>query len=71
MRERHMASKTNPIKFLQEVRTETSKVTWPSRKETMISTVMVLVMVFFAALFFLAADQVLGLVIGWVLNVGS
>lgn len=46
-----MASKSNPFAFLQQVRSETSKVTWPSRRETMISTVMVLVMVVFAALF--------------------
>ena len=37
----------NPLKFLQEVRQEVSKVTWPSRNETLISTVMVLVMVAF------------------------
>ncbi|WP_421759783.1 preprotein translocase subunit SecE [Devosia sp.] len=49
----------NPIKFLQEVRTEVGKVTWPSRNETMISTVMVLVMVTIASIFFLAADQII------------
>lgn len=65
-----MASKTNPFTFLQQVRTETSKVTWPSRKETMISTIMVLVMVAFAAAFFFVADQVLGYVVGLVMNVG-
>ena len=66
-----MASKTNPFTFLQQVRSETSKVTWPSRRETMISTVMVLVMVFVAALFFFAADQLIGWVIGLILNVGT
>ena len=49
----------NPLKFLQEVRTEVGKVTWPSRNETLISTVMVLVMVLIASIFFLAADQVI------------
>ena len=66
-----MASKTNPFTFLQQVRSDTSKVTWPSRRETMISTVMVLVMVFVAALFFFAADQLIGWVIGLILNVGA
>ena len=66
-----MASKTNPFTFLQQVRSETSKVTWPSRRETMISTVMVLVMVFVAALFFFASDQLIGWVIGLILNVGT
>lgn len=65
-----MASKTNPFKFLQQVRAETAKVTWPSRRETMISTLMVFVMVFFAAIFFFAADQLMGWLIGLVLNAG-
>ena len=65
-----MASKTNPFTFLQQVRAETSKVTWPSRRETMVSTVMVLVMVVLAATFFFAADQLLGWLVGLVLNVG-
>ena len=48
--------------FVREVRQEVSKVTWPSRKETTISTAMVFVMVFLAAIFFfLAVDQVLAL----------
>ncbi|MEO6395958.1 MAG: preprotein translocase subunit SecE [Devosia sp.] len=50
---------TNPIKFLQEVRQEVSKVTWPSRNETLISTVMVLGMVALASIFFLLADQII------------
>ena len=66
-----MASKTNPIAFLQQVRSETKKVTWPSRRETMISTVMVFVMVFLAAVFFFAADQLMGWLIGLVLNAGA
>ena len=65
-----MASKTNPFTFLQRVRAETAKVTWPSRRETMISTLMVFVMVFFAAIFFFAADQLMGWLIGLVLNAG-
>ncbi len=66
-----MASKTNPIAFLQQVRSETAKVTWPSRRETMISTVMVFVMVFLAAVFFFAADQLMGWLIGLILNAGA
>ncbi|UXS24480.1 preprotein translocase subunit SecE [Agrobacterium tumefaciens] len=65
-----MASRTNPFTFLQQVRAEASKITWPSRRETMISTAMVLVMVIFAALFFFAADQLIGWVLSLVLNVG-
>ena len=49
----------NPVKFLQEVRQEVSKVTWPTRNETLISTVMVLAMVALASIFFLLADQIM------------
>lgn len=49
----------NPVKFLQEVRQEVGKVTWPSRNETLISTLMVLVMVALASIFFLVADQII------------
>jgi len=66
-----MASKTNPIAFLQQVRSETKKVTWPSRRETMISTIMVFVMVFLAAVFFFAADQLMGWAVGLVLGAAA
>ena len=67
-----MAAKTvNPFVFLQQVRTETAKVTWPTRRETMISTIMVLIMVFIAAIFFFAADQALSWIIGLILNIGA
>ena len=49
-------AKTNPFTFIQQVRDEAAKVTWPSRKETMISTAMVLVMVVAASVFFLVVD---------------
>jgi len=52
-------AKTSPAQFLQEVRQEASKVTWPTRKETGISTAMVFVFVIIAAIFFLIVDQLL------------
>ena len=55
-----MAAKTSPFSFLQQVRSETAKVVWPSRRETMISTIMVMVMVVFASAFFFVADLVFG-----------
>ena len=58
----------NPVKFLQEVRQEVSKVTWPSRNETLISTVMVLAMVALASIFFLLADQLISWFIQAVLS---
>lgn len=59
----------NPVKFLQEVRQEVSKVTWPTRNETLISTVMVLAMVALASIFFLLADSIIAWVIQWVLKI--
>ncbi|QIG51511.1 preprotein translocase subunit SecE [Nordella sp. HKS 07] len=52
-------AKTNPLEFLQEVRQEAKKITWPSRRETMITTVMVLIMVVLASVFFLVVDAIL------------
>lgn len=66
-----MASKTsNPFTFIQQVRQETAKVTWPSRRETMISTLMVLVFAFLAAIFFFAADQVMAFAVELILGIG-
>jgi preprotein translocase subunit SecE len=59
----------NPLKFMQQVRQETSKVTWPSRNETLISTVMVLVFVTLASFFFLAADQVISWLVQLMLSI--
>ncbi len=64
-------AKLNPFKFFQEVRQETNKVTWPSRKETGITTAMVFVFAALAAVFFLLADQVIRLVVTLVLGIGS
>jgi preprotein translocase subunit SecE len=68
--ERQMAKTTNPFTYLQQVRSETAKVTWPSRRETMISTVMVLIFAFIAAIFFFAADQVMAFGIELILGIG-
>jgi preprotein translocase subunit SecE len=68
--ERHMASKTtNPFTFLQQVRSETQKVTWPSRRETMISTLMVLAFAVIASIFFFAADQLMAFGIEQILGI--
>jgi preprotein translocase subunit SecE len=59
----------NPFKFLQEVRTEANKVTWPTRRETMITTVMVFIMVAVSSVFFLAADQIIRLFVTFILGI--
>ena len=58
-------TRTTPAQFIRQVRQEVSKVTWPSRKETTITTVMVFVMVVLASLFFLAVDWLLGAAVDW------
>jgi preprotein translocase subunit SecE len=60
----------NPFQFLQEVRSEANKVTWPTRRETLITTILVIVMVLFASFFFLAVDQSLRLMIKLILSLG-
>ncbi|HET9718158.1 MAG TPA: preprotein translocase subunit SecE [Pseudolabrys sp.] len=63
--------RVNLFRFLQEVREETRKVTWPSRRETAITTAMVFVMVAIASVFFLIADQVMRFAITFVLGLAS
>ncbi len=63
-------ARTNPFEFLQQVRSEVSKVVWPTRKETIITTVMVLIMVFVASLFFLVVDQILSWGVQFLLQLG-
>jgi preprotein translocase subunit SecE len=61
-------AKFSPFKFLQEVRAETEKVTWPTRRETAITTAMVFVMVAVSAVFFFLADQAIRLFITTILQ---
>jgi preprotein translocase subunit SecE len=60
--------KLNPGQYIREIRREISKVTWPSRKETTVSTGMVFLMVFVAALFFFLVDQVISTVVKLILS---
>ena len=60
----------NPFQFIEEVRQETSKVTWPTWKEVWITTAMVLVMVALTSIFFLLTDMVIGSVVKYVLSLG-
>jgi preprotein translocase subunit SecE len=64
-------ARINPFKFMQEVRAEAQKVTWPSRRETLITTAMVFVMVAATSLFFLVADQIMRLFVTFLLGIGS
>jgi preprotein translocase subunit SecE len=64
-------AKTSPFEFAHQVRQEIAKVTWPSRKETLVSTGMVFVMVAFAAVFFFVLDQVLHQLVRWIMGFGA
>ena len=64
-------AKRNVGQFIREVRQETAKVTWPSRKETGITTMMVFIMVALAAVFFWVVDLVLGSAVRFILGIGG
>jgi preprotein translocase subunit SecE len=59
----------SPFKFLQEVRSETAKVTWPTRRETTITTIMVFVMVALASIFFFTSDLIIRTAVTFLLGV--
>ena len=64
-------AKTSPAQFVRQVRQEMAKVTWPTRKETAVTTVTVLVMVVVAAIFFFLVDQVLAFGVRQILGLGG
>ena len=64
-------ARISPIEFVQQVRREVARVTWPSRRETATTTVMVFVFVAIAALFFFVVDQILSVAVRAVLGLGG
>jgi preprotein translocase subunit SecE len=64
-------AKVGPFEFLQQVRAEAAKVVWPSRRETVVTTIMAVVMSVLASVFFLLADQVFSTAIGHILALGQ
>ena len=67
-KEIHMAT-TNPFQFIQQVRSEVSKITWPTRREVLLTTIMVFVMSAIAALIFALVDLIIRSGIQSVLNI--
>ncbi|MDB5413569.1 MAG: preprotein translocase subunit SecE [Rubritepida sp.] len=59
-------AKLDPVQFSREVRQEVAKVTWPSRRETLVTTGLVLALSSLAAIFFLVVDQIIQLAMRWV-----
>lgn len=62
--------KVGPIEFFRQVRSESKKVTWPTRHETTVSSIAVFIMVFIASLFLFFADQVIAMIIRFVMSFG-
>jgi preprotein translocase subunit SecE len=61
-------AKKSPFEFIQAVRNEASKVTWPTRRETLVTTGMVFVMLVIASIFFVIVDQLIKWLLGFVLG---
>jgi len=64
-------AKVGLFEYLQQVRSETAKVVWPSRRETVVTTIMVVLMAVFASVFFLLADQVMRLGVSFLLGIST
>jgi preprotein translocase subunit SecE len=64
-------AKTSPAEFIRQVRQEVSKVTWPTRKETGITTLMVFIFVAIMAVFFLVVDQIAAFLVRLILGIGG
>lgn len=60
--------KTSPAEFVNQVRSETSKVVWPTREETIRTAIFVFIMMIILALFFLGVDSVFGALVRWLLT---
>lgn len=61
----------NPVEYFRQVKSETKKVTWPTRKETTVSAIAVLIMVLLSSIFLFAADQVIAVVVRFILGFGG
>ncbi len=66
-----MMAKTNPSEFFKQVKTEVSKVVWPTRAETIQTAIMVLIMTIILAFFFLGVDAVFSSIVQWLLSLAN
>lgn len=60
--------KTSLFEFIRQTKAEVKKITWPTRKETTVSTIMVFIMVTIAAIFLFLTDQIVATIIRWILG---
>jgi preprotein translocase subunit SecE len=66
-----LMARVSPGEFVRQVRTEAGKISWPSRKEVVQTTILVLIMTSILAVFFLGVDQILGRLVRFLLNLGA
>jgi preprotein translocase subunit SecE len=64
-------AKTNPLEFMRQVQAETKKVVWPTRKETIMTAVMVLIMATLLGLFFFGVDRLFGAIVNFLLGLAG
>ena len=64
-------AKTNPIEFINQVRTETKKVVWPTRRETVMTAIMVMIMTSLLGIFFLGVDAIFDRIVRFLLSLAS
>ena len=64
-------AKTSPAEFVNQVRAEASKIVWPTSRETMMTTVMVVIMTSILGLFFFSIDSIFGAVVKWLLAMAA
>jgi preprotein translocase subunit SecE len=67
----NIMAKTTPIEYIRQVKSEMKKVTWPTKQETITSTIAVFIMVLIAAVFLFTADQVLSYFVKLLLSIGA
>lgn len=63
-------AKTSPVEFFKQVKSEAKKVTWPTRQETIVSTIFVFIMVAIASVFLYFADQIIAFLVQAIMNIG-
>ena len=68
MAEEATKKKTSPGEFIRQVRAETAKIVWPSREETVRTSIFVFIMMLILSLFFLGVDSLFGAVVRWLLE---
>lgn len=64
-------AKTSPIEFMRQVRAETAKVVWPTRRETIMTAVMVVIMTTLLAIFFLGVDSIFDAIVQFLLSLAA